>query len=711
MLNKIFAAIFVLLCAINLCAQKNNIWYFGDRAGISFNANGSLAIPYALTNSAMQSNEGCASVCDAAGSLLFYTSGEDVYNHNHQVMDNGDGLLGFTSSFQSALIVQQPNSDSLYYVFTTDGFEKHFANGYNYSVVDISRNNGLGKVITKNIPLYAPSTERLTAARHANGIDVWIITNVNNSDTFKVWLLTCNGLQPDAVVSTAGEVMNEYDAMNSGGFKVSPDGKLLCQTHFPTIETDDPTYFQLFDFDNATGVISNARRIETPNTRYFGSEFSLDSKLLYVTRARDSLLDQFDVTQLDAASIIASRIAIPAGYGLYAIQTGPDKKIYLNRGIKALSVINYPNARGAACGVQMDKIDLANRNGGLGLPGVINDVYASLLTDFTYTILDSCAGKVQFTATDNIPGNKEWIWDFGDGTSSNLQNPLHYFQPPGKNYNVLLRIQPENICGFYETGKQVNPAGISVAADYSFVAQCDSGIVRFTNESVVTEGLPIVWYWDLGDNSSSNDLNPVHVYNPVQNYNVLLKILTGKPCLDDSVRQIVPMQKLNIVAHPDTSVAVGDAVQLYITGGGQSFQWSPATWLSSTNISNPVASPFDDITYTVTATNEYGCTSVDSVAIKVLTYPDVVVPAAFTPNYDGKNDVLRPFLSTSYTLLEFSIINRWGKKIFTTAEKGKGWDGSLSNNGQDLGTYIWLVRAADKDGKVIIRKGTVVLLR
>jgi hypothetical protein len=206
-------------------AQLTNIWYFGGQAGISFNPQAGSSIPYPISSSAMLASEGTATICDGNGQILFYSNGETVYNKIHQVMLNGTGLLGHNSSFQGVLIVPVPNNDSIYYIFTADAFERNYANGYRYSIVNIKRDNGRGEVIPKNNLLYGPSTERLTAARHANGIDIWIITNDLNSNIFRAYLVNCTGLQTAPVTSTVGDVLNVHSDMPFGAMKISPDGK------------------------------------------------------------------------------------------------------------------------------------------------------------------------------------------------------------------------------------------------------------------------------------------------------------------------------------------------------------------------------------------------------------------------------------------------------------------------------------------------------
>src|SRR6187200_578664 len=209
----------------------------------------------------MNADEGSSTICDSDGNLLFYTNGVTVYNRNHQIMFNGENLAGHVSTTQSGLIVPKPGSSNLYYIFTADAFENQFKNGYSYSVVDMTGDNGNGQVTTKNEIFSGSCTARMTAIRHADGISVWLITNDRSSNVFKSWLINCNGISDFPVMSTLGIVLNTYDLMNVGMLKASPDGKQLCQTHFPLFDEDHtiPNFFQLFDFDDATGVISNAR--------------------------------------------------------------------------------------------------------------------------------------------------------------------------------------------------------------------------------------------------------------------------------------------------------------------------------------------------------------------------------------------------------------------------------------------------------------------
>ena len=667
----------------------------------------------------MDANEGSASICDNNGSLLFYTNGVTVYNRLHQIMLNGSGLLGNQSSVQSSVIVPQPGNNNLYYIFTTDAFENGFANGYNYSIVDITNDNGNGAVITKNMLLEPSCTERMVAVRHADGISVWIITNNRNSNIFKSWLIDCRGLQTNPVISTAGVVLDRDDIMNTGMLKVSPDGKQLCQTHFPIFngELITSNFFQLFDFDNLTGVISNARTIAPPNSHITSCEYSSNSKLLYLARPYDKAIDQVEATLASPAAIVSSRISISTGNAtFYGIQLAPDNKIYLAEPSSFLGAINNPDIKGSGCNFQKDQVNLNATSGSsayLGLPSFINDLSFDGSNRFDYMITDSCTGTVQFSGISSIPGTLSWHWDFGDNSTSGIQNPVHTFSSATQRYTVTLTIQATGGCGTIKRSKTIIPKGLVLDAGFDFINKCDSGYIRFINTSTVLPDTATLQYlWDFGDNNTFIGANPVHTFSSPGTYNVQLTVKTTNACLDKSFSKPVNLQPLDIHAPPDREIEAGEMVQLNVTGGGSSFTWIPINGLSNPNIINPVARPSVSTMYVVTAFNDAGCKDSDTVFIKVKRAPGIYVPSGFTPNNDGKNDVLRPLVSDEFILQEFSIFNRWGQKIFRTSQKEVGWNGKIKGIEQNPGVYVWMVKAVDtRTGEKQEMKGIFVIIR
>lgn len=181
---------------------------------------------------------------------------------------------------------------------------------------------------------------------------------------------------------------------------------------------------------------------------------------------------------------------------------------------------------------------------------------------------------------------------------------------------------------------------------------------------------------------------------------------------DTVIVHVTPTIKAN--AGQDTAVVPNQPLQLLATGG-ERYVWSPTTGLSDVTIANPIATlgaDFDSIRYHVRVFDGGNCYADDDVLVRVFsTGPDIFVPSAFTPNGDGKNDVLRPKLVGITQFRYFSVYNRWGQLVFTTNQPGKGWDGNFNGTKQPSDSYVYQAEGADFTGKLVFRKGTAVLIR
>ena len=220
------------------------------------------------------------------------------------------------------------------------------------------------------------------------------------------------------------------------------------------------------------------------------------------------------------------------------------------------------------------------------------------------------------------------------------------------------------------------------------------------------------YYRDFGDGNISAQKDPVHSYAASGTYQVKLKMTTATACVADSIAKTIDVQQLNIQTLADQSIDAGQSVQLFVSGGGTSFHWSPSRWLSNDSISNPIARPMNTITYTVSATDDAGCNAIGAVTINVKNQvTGIHVPTAFTPNNDGLNDIIRPLLGSQYGLKEFSIYNRWGQKVYSTAVMEEGWDGKVNSHLQDMGNYVWKLNVTDAQGNTIKQNGIIMLIK
>ena len=404
-----FLPLFILIAlTTTLTAQKEaNIWYFGHNAGLDFNS----GVPVPLTNSVMNTDEGCASIADANGGLLFYTDGTFVWNKDHIQMPNGSGLLGHKSSTQSGVIVPKPGSLNIYYIFTVD-FTAN-PGGIAYSEVDMNLDGGLGDVTAvKNIQLITPACEKITAVLHDNQQDIWVIGHAWNSANYMSWLVSSTGVDTNPVISTVGSLTGSVGAtdFNSIGYlKASAEGDRVAAAHWY-----DLNRVEIFDFDNATGQLSNPITLTGfTGSGCYGVEFAPSEPILYVTeRTYDGYLYQYDLSSNNQTTINNSRITLDSFDGRWgAVQLGPDGRMYVSkRNSVHLGVINKPDILGVGCNYVDEGVYLGGQLSWIGLPSFIQSYF--VLANFSFEGL--CPGNpTQFTLEVSDSGLDSLKWDFG----------------------------------------------------------------------------------------------------------------------------------------------------------------------------------------------------------------------------------------------------------------------------------------------------------
>ena len=407
--------------------QMGRIWYFGSSAGLDFNS----GVPIPILDCAMNTIEGSATLTGLDGNIMFYTSGETVWDKNHQEMVNGNELFGNQSAVQSAVIVPKPGSNTIFYIFTVDapGYSGRPSKGFNYSEVDITLSGGLGAVtVNKNIPILATSTEQLAMIKHSNGTDFWVLTHEHPGNSIHAVLVTAAGVNTTTVVSNIGMDLTSLDDL-VGSAKISPSGNKVAFCHHKS-------GLQLFDFNTTTGVVSNGLTLSN-EVMLYGIEFSPSGKRLYVSRTYKAALTQYD---LDAADIPASAITLFTGdenldYG-GLLQRGPDEKVYFSmRNKSEISVITTPNALGTACNFQYGAINLGGEIAEMGLP-----TPTQLEQDLAIQAVNFCHGDTTVFSIVPAITPDTIVWDFNDGSFSNELSPSHVYTDTGT-YTVSATIE------------------------------------------------------------------------------------------------------------------------------------------------------------------------------------------------------------------------------------------------------------------------------
>lgn len=420
-----------ILTNVLFAQNEGNIWYFGAQAGLDFNGGS----PVVLTNSKMFADEGCAVMSNSAGNLLFYTRGDTVWNRNHLPMANGTNIMGCWSSSQGVIILPLPNLAGYYYIFTVDCAEDSLAAGLRYSVVQMSLNGGLGGVTVKNQLLTPMVTEKITAVKHANGTDYWIITHEYNTNRFFVHQLNSAGINVTPQTFNIGSVHGTPPPYTgaSGSINASHDGSKLAVTIMGN------NIIEIFDFDNTTGTISNPLTFPQNWFGPYSIEFSPSNDRVYFS-VLDAKIYQIDLLAGTPADIINSvtQVGTHVNYLLpvtATLQIGPDGKIYVACPYDTtLAVIDYPDGLGTSCNFMDHHVDLAGRYSWFGLPQIFYDPL--VYVDFTAT--QHCFGdSTLFTVQDYTSNGIDSVyWNFGDplsgvGNFSTLLNPKHLFSSSG----------------------------------------------------------------------------------------------------------------------------------------------------------------------------------------------------------------------------------------------------------------------------------------
>ena len=243
--------------------------------------------------------------------------------------------------------------------------------------MDISKDGGLGDVVLKNIQLYTPTTEKLSAVHHANGEDIWVITHQWESDAFYVYHISKNGLNEDPVISRTGSI-HEFGSSNRntiGEMKSSQSGKLL------SLNIADHRKTEIFYFDAITGYLSMKDGFITPaiydgdvDGNIYGVAFSPNEKYLYLSENFPSTFPGQKIYQYSLRSKRLSEIDTVHIGG--SIQLGPDQKVYVaDKDRQELMVIERPNLPLNSPLFSTSRISLAPGYSRFSLPNFIQSYF------------------------------------------------------------------------------------------------------------------------------------------------------------------------------------------------------------------------------------------------------------------------------------------------------------------------------------------------
>lgn len=548
-----FLIIYVFIGQLSLFSQNNETshWNFGEYAGLDFTTPQTVQT---IQNSAMLAPGGSASISNDNGDLLFYTNSEVIWDRNNNIMTNGSGLFGNKNALQNSIIVPVPNSDTLYYLFTVG------TNGFHYSTIDISLNNGLGAVTNINTALLtAPGCSKLTAVHHSDGESVWVMTTKENETdeytSFYAYKINTDGSISEPVITD--NVL--FRGRQKGMMKFSPNGERMAISNF--IDDSMVNHLFLFRFNNETGAITNKLSIFTSLAFFevisaYGIEFSSDSNILYVTLRRQGLLSpgsggvpensekrnllyQYNLennTPSQDITILSDETGdmVPG-----SLQLAKNGKIYRallqseNVGENKLGVINNPNEIGLSSSYNHAGVNLLDKKSSIGLPNFIQSYFRTRILNQSL-----CQDESVVFEIDSYSEITAAQWDFGDGNTSNELFPNHSFSSEG-NYNVSVTLNINN--KQVTTSKQITVHAAPNLIPQQELIQCDDngdGISVFNLENIKAKITnpdleeQFIFYETIEDAEQNINpiTNPQSYTNLVPNQEIFTRVINYTQC-------------------------------------------------------------------------------------------------------------------------------------------------------------------------------------
>ncbi len=662
--NLLLCICLVFFSVLDSKSQRANYWYFGANAGLNFNT----TPPSVLTNGQTNGPDNTSTISDASGNLLFYTNGLTVWNNQHSAMPNGTGLVGNISAGQCALIVPIPCDPNKYVIFHVTEYSSP---GYlNYSVVDMSLNGGLGDVVSsqKNVSLGSGWTEKLCAYYNAAGNNYWVLTHKWNSDQFVAFSVNSLSIAATSVTTSIGSTHNcgtygsVHDAM--GQLTISPDGTkvlnaLTCQDKY-----------ELFDFNVATGVLSNSISITGTGGYAWGTAFSPDSKRIYTDAIFGLTILQYDINTYTQASILASQYTVASvagsGYNFGYMELGPDAKLYIAKPSSGtLSVVNNPNAVGSACNFSLTGQSLGSKSSNHGISRIAYNIPGnsggfSVVASPNATL--GCTSQI-LTLTASPPlVSSSYTWS-GPGISGSVTGNSISIGTAGVYTCLALGCSGSLIPVTYTVYNSASIPALLVSASASSV--CAGSLVTLNVSGANT------YTWQPVNLTGS-----VISVTPSVSANYTVTGTSSLGCTSNATLSITVLPNPNVLLLPLTQTLCAGQTLTVTQTGASSYTWQPGNVV--TTGSQVVFTPSVSTVYTINGANSQGCRSTMYNTVTVNSLPNVSVSpltntfcsssslsfsasgaSSYTWYPAGSSGsvltVLPPLLSSNYTVTGLSI--------------------------------------------------------
>ncbi|RYD98241.1 MAG: gliding motility-associated C-terminal domain-containing protein [Sphingobacteriales bacterium] len=696
----------LLLLLISCCFTYQSTWSQGENMNWHYGKNVSVNFgqtPLTVNTSQIYTLEGCASVSDANGDLLFYTTGFKIWNKNGVEMPNATGLQGngplqpgqtlpAGSGYKSVQIIKHPGNANQYFVVSGDPQELAVKKLY-YHVVDMSLNNGLGDVVAgqKNIEIMSNVSEHLSVFSGTDCKSYWLVAPTHNySNQYYTFKIDAAGFHNTPVINTL--------PMSFQGYK-----ELFQTKDLHTAIGVSSYHLFTLEFDGINGTLSNFDTVATSlgAGQYFNASpgMSKDKTKFYFGNATLSNLYQVDLNLLpNLIAVKNSMVEVippsPMFSTIFHLRAAPvGDKIYMVRSIYTAGSSQYisslSNASQPAAQVvyTQDALPIFPPNifstsyyYTLGTDVVINPPSDSVFHSASDTLLCNL-GNYQLSCPNT--GASQFEWSTGATTAAiNVTQSGTYW------------VKSSNVCQVvYDTFQVtfINPE-VTLPADTNLCAGKSLVIQPVTSNADS-------YLWNTGATSPTLTVSGPGTY--------YLEI-TQQGCKASDTINIEAISSYVTIVQQDTLICNNMPITINATSNLESnFSWNNGT-------TGPALNPTESGRYIVTAVNRCG-NFTDEVTIEVIDCVcSVKVPDAFTPNGDGLNDALMPLVAPGCNMqaFNFRIYNRFGQLIFTSIRPGQGWDGYFKGRPAETGTYMYYLDYKDAySGNRVQLKGDITLIR
>lgn len=348
-------------------------------------------------------------------------------------------------------------------------------------------------------------------------------------------------------------------------------------------------------------------------------------------------------------------------------------------------------------------------------------VIAAPASDFTVSLPRCINEPVQFNATtttsNSVPVN-QWLWNFGDNTTANIQSPVHTFTASGT-FNVMVRgIADDGCIGDTTKPVVINAKPIPVIVEDT-VNVCNNASATFTVQNPVSGGV-YNWYSAATGGTLLGTGTTVTINNVTGFVNIYLES-TENGCTsvtrDRATAGILPTLTAPVAVVDSIATnalrfrwnAVANATGYQVSSDNGANWVTPSS--GSTGLTHLVTGLPLGTTITLQVRALGGCLPAASAPVSGTTRTDqVYIPNSFTPNGDGRNDVLRVY-SNVIRSMKFVVFNQWGEKIFESTDPNLAWDGTFKGKAQPSGVYIYVAEIIINTGEKLDRKGAINLVR